>query len=70
MACEAPLEPIGYIGWAASPSNVVLPNDHCYGLIIPIALVVPGSLNHMFPSAPIAIERTALPRFRPLVNTW
>jgi hypothetical protein len=39
------------------------------GLIIPTALVVPGSLNHMLPSGPIAIDRTALPGFRPLVNS-
>ena len=38
------------------------------GLITPTALVVPGSLNHMLPSGPIAIDRTALPGFRPLVN--
>ena len=38
------------------------------GLIIPTALVVPGSLNHMLPSAPIAIDRTALPGFRPVVK--
>src|SRR5205085_2312752 len=27
MACEAPFEPTGYIGCAASPSNVTRPND-------------------------------------------
>jgi hypothetical protein len=26
MACDAPLEPIGYMGWAASPSSVPRPN--------------------------------------------
>ena len=31
------------------------------GLIAPIALVVPGSLNHMFPSGPMVIERGARP---------
>src|SRR5690348_1785900 len=29
MACEAPLEPMGYIGCAASPSSVTRPKLHC-----------------------------------------
>jgi hypothetical protein len=38
-------------------------------LIIPIALVVPLSLNHMLPSGPIAIDWSEAPGFRPLLNS-
>src|ERR1019366_8474601 len=30
MACDAPFDPTGYIGWAASPSSVTRPLDQ-YG---------------------------------------
>ena len=39
------------------------------GLITPIALVVPRSVNQRFPSGPTAIPYGQLPVFRPLLNS-
>ena len=39
------------------------------GVIRPMALVVPASVNHRFPSGPAAMPSGMLPGFRPLENS-
>src|SRR5215213_3079919 len=40
------------------------------GVIRPIALVVPWSVNQMLPSGPAVIDLGSLPAFRPVLNSW